>query len=58
MLNQDYEIATVVDANSYTVTAKDTSGNTVTANPSDSGNGGGSTVGKYQISPGLPLPYR
>ena len=52
VLNQDYEIATVVGANSYTVTAKDTSVNTVTANSSDSGNGGGSTVGKYQISPG------
>ena len=52
VLNQDYEIATVVNANSYTVTAKDTSGNTVTANSSDSGNGGGSTVGKYQIAPG------
>ena len=52
VLNQDYEIATVVDANSYTVTAKDTSGSTVTANSSDSGNGGGSTVGKYQIAPG------
>ena len=45
VLNQDYEIATVVDANSYTITAKDTSGSTVTANSSDSGNGGGSTVG-------------
>ena len=52
VLNQDYEIATVVDANSYTITAKDTSGSTVTANSSDSGNGGGSTVGKYQITPG------
>jgi len=52
VLNQDYEIATVVGANSYTVTAKDTSGSTVTANSSDSGNGGGSTVGKYQIAPG------
>ena len=53
VLNQEYQIATIVNANSYTFTAKDTSGNEVTANASDSGNGGGSTVGKYQINTGL-----
>ena len=49
VLNQNYEIATVVDANSYTVEAKDTSGDTVLANSSDTGNGGSNTVGTYQI---------
>tara|TARA_R100001443_G_scaffold60626_1_gene70951 strand:+ start:10152 stop:11999 length:1848 start_codon:yes stop_codon:yes gene_type:complete len=52
-LNQEYQIASVADANTYTVTAKDTSGNTLTANASDSGNGGGSVVGAYQINTGL-----
>ena len=53
VLNQEYEIATVPSANTYTFTAKDTSGTTVTANASDSGNGGSSVVGAYQINIGL-----
>ena len=53
VLNQEYQIATTIDANSYTIEAKDTSGVTVTANASDTGNGGGSTVGAYQINTGL-----
>ena len=53
VLNQEYQIVSVPDANSFTITAKDTSGNTVTANGSDTGNGGGSTVGAYQINSGL-----
>ena len=53
VLNQEYEIATVPTANTYTFTAKDTSGTTVTANASDSGNGGSSVVGAYQINIGL-----
>ena len=53
VLNQEYQIATIVNANSYTVEAKDTDGDTVTANSSDSGNGGGSVVGTYQINVGL-----
>ena len=53
VLNQEYQIATIVNANSYTFTAKDTSGDEVTANSSDSGNGGGSIIGKYQINTGL-----
>jgi hypothetical protein len=52
-LNQEYQIASVPDGNTYTVTAKDTSGDTLTANSSDSGNGGGSVVGAYQINTGL-----
>jgi len=55
VLNQEYQIASVVNANSYTLTAKDTDGNTVTANASDSGNGGSSVVGKYQISVGYDI---
>jgi len=55
VLNQEYQIATIVDANSYTVEAKDTDGDTVTANSSDSGNGGGSVVGTYQINVGLDV---
>ena len=53
VLNQEYQIASVTASNTYTITAKDTSGSTVTANGSDSGNGGSSTVGAYQINVGL-----
>ena len=55
VLNQEYQIATVVNSNSYTIEAKDTSGSTVTANSSDSGNGGSSVVGTYQINVGLDV---
>jgi hypothetical protein len=59
VLNQEYEIATIVDDDNYTIEAKDTSGATVTANSSDTGNGGASVVGAYQINIGsdvnLPL---
>ena len=53
VLNQEYQILLVASANTYTITAKDTSGATVTANASDSGNGGSSVVGAYQINVGL-----
>ena len=53
VLNQEYEIATVPSVDTYTFTAKNTSGDTVTANSSDSGNGGSGVDGAYQISPGL-----
>ena len=55
VLNQEYQIATVTSANAYTIEAKDTSGSTVTANASDSGNGGSSVVGAYQINVGLDV---
>ena len=55
VLNQEYQIATIVNANSYTIEAKDTSGTTVTANSSDTGNGGSSVVGAYQINVGLDV---
>jgi hypothetical protein len=55
VLNQEYQIATIINDNSYTIEAKDTNGDTVTANSSDSGNGGGSTVGTYQLNVGLDV---
>ena len=53
VLNKEYQIATVPDTNSYTIIAKDADGAEVTANASDTGNGGSSTVGTYQINTGL-----
>ena len=53
VLNQEYQVVSITSANAFTITAKDTSGDTVTANSSDSGSGGGSTVGRYQINTGL-----
>ena len=47
VLNQEYQVASIVDANSYTIVA------TATANASDTGNGGTNTVGTYQINVGL-----
>ena len=65
ILNQEYEIASVVDANTYTIKARavDLVANItingtytpteVNANSSDNGTGGSSTIAKYQISKGL-----
>ena len=47
VLNQEYQVTSVVDANSYTIESA------VAANASDTGNGGSSTVGAYQINTGL-----
>ena len=47
VLNKEYQVVRVVDADSYEVTSA------VAANSSDSGNGGSSTVGTYQINTGL-----
>jgi hypothetical protein len=47
VLNIEYQIARIVDANTYEVTAA------VAANSSDTGNGGSSVVGEYQINVGL-----
>ena len=55
VLNQEYEIDSITSTDVYVITAKDTSGATVTANSSDSGNGGSSTVGAYQINIGLDV---
>ena len=53
VLNQEYQVSSVTSANVYTIVAKDTSGATVTANSSDSGNGGAGVDGAYQINVGL-----
>ena len=65
VLNQEYRIETIVSADAYTVTARAVaalSGVTidgqytptpVVANSSDTGDGGSSTVGAYQINVGL-----
>jgi hypothetical protein len=51
VLNQEYEIQTVLTANAYTILAS------VTANASDTGNGGASTVGEYQVSIGAVTSF-
>ena len=53
VLNKEYQIVTVPDTNSYTIIAKDADDAEVTANASDTGNGGSSAVGTYQINTGL-----
>ena len=53
VLNQEYQVTSIPTANTYTFEAKDTSGATVTANASDSGNGGSGVDGVYQINSGL-----
>jgi hypothetical protein len=55
VLNQEYQIDLVTGTNTYTITAKDTAGSTVTANASDSGNGGSATDAVYQINTGLDV---
>jgi hypothetical protein len=47
VLNDEHTVSRVVDANTYEITVS------VTANASDSGNGGASVVGAYQINTGL-----
>jgi hypothetical protein len=47
ILNAEHRVTRVVDANTYEITVS------VTANASDSGNGGASVVGAYQINIGL-----
>ena len=47
VLNQEYQVISVPTANTFTITAS------VAANSSDTGNGGGSVVGTYQINVGL-----
>ena len=53
VLNQEYQIASVPTANTYTIVAKDTAGDVVVANSSDTGNGGSGVDGAYQINTGL-----
>ena len=49
ILNAEFQIASLISSNSYTITSS------VAANGSDTGNGGGSTVGAYQINTGLDV---
>jgi hypothetical protein len=46
VLNKEYQVVSITSNNVYTITS------TVAANASDVGNGGGSTVGAYQITTG------
>tara|TARA_R100001163_G_scaffold776_3_gene1316 strand:+ start:5507 stop:7405 length:1899 start_codon:yes stop_codon:yes gene_type:complete len=55
VLNQEYQIDVVTGTNTYKITAKDTSGATVTANANDSGNGGSATDAAYQVNSGLDV---
>jgi hypothetical protein len=47
VLNAEYKIVSLISSNTYTITA------TATANGSDTGNGGSSVVGTYQLNTGL-----
>lgn len=49
ILNAEFRVATVIDASSYTVEAS------VPATSGDSGNGGSSVVGAYQLSTGASI---
>ena len=49
ILNQEYEIQSILTASTYTIKAP------VAANASDIGNGGASTVGTYQINIGTDI---
>ena len=51
ILNSEYEITEILTANTYTITAP------VNANGSDTGNGGGSIVGEYQINTGSDISF-
>ena len=49
ILNAEFQITSLISSNSYTITSS------VAANASDSGNGGGSIVGTYQLNVGLDV---
>ena len=51
ILNSEYQITTVINSSTYTITAP------VAANSSDIGNGGASVVGAYQISTGSDVSF-
>ena len=52
VLNQEYQITSVPTVNTYTFIAKDSAGDAVAANSSDTGNGGSGVDGAYQINTG------
>jgi len=49
ILNAEFQITSLISSNAYTITSS------VAANSSDTGNGGGSVVGAYQINVGLDV---
>ena len=49
VLNQEYQITRLISSNSYEITSS------IAANASDTGNGGASVVGTYQINTGLDV---
>jgi len=49
ILNAEFQVVSLISSNSYTITSS------VAANASDSGNGGSSVVGAYQINTGLNI---
>jgi len=49
ILNAEFQITSLISSNAYTITSS------VAANSSDTGNGGGSVVGAYQINTGLDV---
>lgn len=51
ILNSEYEITEILSANTYTITAP------VNADGSDTGNGGASVVGEYQINTGSDISF-
>ena len=51
ILNAEHQVTSVTNNNIYTITVS------VTANSSDSGNGGSSTVGAYQVNTGLDTNF-
>jgi hypothetical protein len=53
VLNQEYQIASIIDNNTFVITAKDpVTGLPVTSNAADTGNGGTLTVAAFQINTG------
>jgi hypothetical protein len=52
VLNQEYQVTSLIDTDNYTIEAKDTAGDPVVANASDTGNGLGTTSGEYQLNTG------
>jgi hypothetical protein len=52
VLNAEHQITDIIDADSYEITMS------VVANASDTGDGGASTVGAYQINTGLATSFR
>ena len=49
ILNAEFQITSLISSNAYTITSS------VAANSSDTGNGGGSVVGTYQLNVGLDV---